>query len=100
MPDLKRLKKLAEAVELAPEDRFDMTTWIEQKSCGTAACAAGWYAIATAPEFGWRIEPDKNVMVLDRSGKPMREDEWADHFGIEWEEAYDLFMCSAYDPED
>lgn len=44
-----RLRKVIEAVEAAPEERFDMETW----SCGTTACAIGHYCLANRHAELW-----------------------------------------------
>lgn len=38
--NVERMRWLREAVEAAPEDRFDMDTWSNE--CGTVRCAGGW----------------------------------------------------------
>ena len=100
MPNLKRLRKVAEAVELAPEERFDMSSWVKhQEGCGTAACACGWYAIATAPEFKW-VFPKDRTCVLTSDLRMMDWDDWAEHFGIDDYDANYLFYASEYAPDD
>lgn len=48
-----RLLKLAEKLDTVPEDRFDLSSWADDRfmpgDCGTTACAVGW--ACTIPEF-------------------------------------------------
>lgn len=51
-----RLKRLADFLQIVPEERFDMQRWVGDDfkgspdlSCGTSACAVGW--ATTIPEF-------------------------------------------------
>lgn len=82
-----RLLKIADAIEAAPSDRFDMGTWIRRKvrgaesytesvtaakklndSCGTAGCIAGW-----------------TVGVFPRAGNPnlIEANSWRRSYSIE-----------------
>lgn len=92
-----RLGVALEAVKLAPPDRFDMRTWIRHGGeCGTAACVCGWYAISTAPLFGWCLD---GAVIKSDFGVPMRFAGWAEHFGIGASDAGYLFDATCYDPK-
>lgn len=92
-----RLLKIADAIESAPRDRFDMGVWIHSKdedftdenpstarklttSCGTAGCIAGW-----------------TVGVFPRAGKPDEigwysiEEHASRILGLDEREAHALF---------
>lgn len=96
MANIERLRKLEEAVRLAPEDRFNINGWVCQRGCGTAACAAGWYAIATAPELKWNIKPGEKAFIYSADGVQMNYASWGEHFGISWRESEYLFDPGHY----
>jgi len=108
---INRLTKLAELLEsLKPGKHFDMETWGEHNAdepphldkngkpgCGSVACALGW--AACLPSFrkaGLKVEYADGVY-----GNPVwvptykgftGEIAGAEFFGIDWNEAYDLFV--------
>ena len=92
-----RLKKLAEAVELAPEERFDMTWWGMRNRCGTSHCAAGWY-VEFNPQEGLKFAGNgREIDIVDVTGNYCGMGGLAVHFGITYVESRDLFTAERDD---
>lgn len=102
---IKRLSALAQRLEkihaTPPEKRkriFDMSTWIDYTSCGTAACAMGEACyIPLLKQAGlrttWNSEMSMRIPVLIRRGrKYYGEQAGRVLFGIDEHQSYELFM--------
>lgn len=81
-PNIARLRKVIEAVESAPAKLFDMERYILPASCGTVACAVGWYVMEN-PECGL---PGSRFLAGDI----------ARHFQVGARDIYRLFMPRSY----
>lgn len=86
--NIERFAKLIEAVEAAPDNRFDMGSWCGMTACGTAACACGWYAALLPDRFA--LVPSKHE-IHSATGKAMGVSAWANEFGIDVLDAARLF---------
>lgn len=98
--NVNRLSKLVKTLRNAPKEKakhFTMATYVHDGSdqthpCGTPACALGWYA--TTRQTAFRIIPKEGYLcsldgvVTDHRGNIGIA---ATHFGIEVDEAYELF---------
>lgn len=100
-----RFRKLIEAVENAKDERFDMGHWGKQVGCGTSACAAGSYVLQNPGcglEMIWEAgDPYGEIVVAGDGHNPCGTifdtifDTivlLASHFGIDEEDANDLFL--------
>lgn len=98
-----RLLKIADAIEAAPADRFDMRTFLSVQgneeldaespalakklttSCGTSGCIAGW-TVAVFPRAG-RPDADRFYDIQDHAARilDLDTDEVADLFHSGWQ---------------
>lgn len=68
MPDIRRLNLIIQALEMVTDEQVDMGKWIQETSCGTKACAAGWYVLKF-PEEGLRfVSTDGGGMITTAAG--------------------------------
>lgn len=95
-----RLLNVAKALRESPHpERFDMGAYAH--SCGTPACAFGHYAARRDLQQFLAIDSDSNAdcdssvkYVYDDGLADYDDDEILEHFGISFDEAWDLFSST------
>lgn len=99
--EAERFSRLIEAVEVTPDSEFDIWTWFGPNACGTVGCAVGNY-VNRNPGCGLFLvrRPSTGDLLpsIRRRWQP-DQDSWyeiAEHFGINGEEARELFLGFRY----
>jgi hypothetical protein len=92
--NFERLRNAALAVRGAREDKFTMHRIVFD--CGTPGCALGWYAYRMDLQSEFRIDacqlrPGVSTYFLSYKAKGSFLDAAAEHFGLSWEQASELF---------
>lgn len=79
--NIENAKKLVGQLERLPDEKFDMSRYVQHNECGTTACIAGWAALLNGgPEYRGSRDSD-NVFY------------WAqDWLGLKYPTAQDLFL--------
>jgi len=85
------LIKVKDLIDGVPEEKFDMTDWAVEHSCGTAFCIAGYATILAGYNYRYVQKHGKRSFVNDKGASGDPEVVGAQFLGLTEEEARDLF---------
>lgn len=90
---LKRMLNLVESIVNAPEDKFNMGSWVKPV-CGTPQCMLGWYSTRNDQDkFSIGKDPlNPSSFCLRSIPRDLPRLDAAKHFGITPDEAGMLFV--------
>lgn len=98
---LKRLNMLLDVNEKCDPKTFSMAVFEEEATCGTLHCLFGNYAVAFNVAAGHQVYDLKDGGVRNAGGRDIAwPEDFGEHFGIEGQEALELFFEASRDYAD